>query len=133
MTFSSRFPSWTIGLGIMVLYVCFGHGAPFNNAPETVFVTDHGLFIIANSYPGNITVPVVDGSVMNELQAGHWGNWWAVNVTDHQAHIVNFRISEQDTQRVYADYNATVSGNAVVFISLGSSEVNDFYSSVRWT
>ncbi len=56
-----------------------------------------------------------------------------VNVTDHTSHIVNFQVSEQSTQRVYANYDATISGNTTVFIDLGSSKIANFYGTVRWT
>ncbi len=132
MKLSCKFPAWTLALGIVVLYVYYGHGALLTTTPTKVLVTDRGLFVIANPFPSNITVPVADGTVMTELHPGNWGNWWVVNSADHLPHVVNFHIVEQETQGVYADYNATISGNTTVFIDLGSSSVNNFYATVSW-
>ncbi len=133
MRLSRNFPAWTLALSVLVLYVYYGHGALLTQTPTTVLVADHGLFVIANPFPANITVPVADGTVMSELHPGNWGNWWVVNATDHMSHIVNFQVSEQSTQQVYANYNATISGNTTVFIDLGSSNIDNFYATVRWT
>ncbi len=133
MRLSRKFPAWTLALSVLVIYVYYAHGALLTQTPATVLVADHGLFVIANPFPANITVPVADGTLMSELHPGNWGNWWVVNVTDHTSHIVNFQVSEQSTQRVYANYDATISGNTTVFIDLGSSKIANFYGTVRWT
>ncbi len=133
MRILQRFPAWTLALAVIVLSVYYGHGAITTYKADAVLVEDHGLFVIANAFPGNLTVPVVDGTVMSELHSGNWGNWWVVNATDHVSHIVNFQVHQQDNQQVYADYNATISGNATVFIDLSSSQINDFYATVNWT
>ena len=91
------------------------------------------MFVVANSYPSNITVPVVAGTVMSELHPGHWGNWWTVNATDHMAHTINFKVYEQESGRVYAEHNATIAGNASVLIDLGSSSIDDFYAQISTT
>ncbi len=119
-----RFPAWTLALA------SHSHGALTTYKAEAVLVEDHGLFVSANAFPGNVTVPVVDGTVMSELHPGNWGNWSVVNATDYMPHIVSFEVHEQDIQQVCADYNATISGNARVFIDLGSSQINDFYATV---
>ncbi len=128
-----RFPAWTLALAVIVLSVYYGHGALSTYKADTVLVQDHGLFVIANAFSENMTIPVADGTITSTLHPGNWGNWWTVNATDHVSHIVNFQIREQNTNQLYADYNATISGNAVVFIDLGSSQINDFYASVSWT
>jgi hypothetical protein len=59
------------------------------NRAGAVLVEDHGLFVIANAFPGNVTNPVVSGTIMSELHPGNWGDWWVVNAADHTPHIVN--------------------------------------------
>jgi hypothetical protein len=122
-----RFPAWTLALAVMVMSVYYVHGTLTTNRASAVLVEDHGLFVIANAFSGNVTIPVVNGTIMNEFHPGDWGDWWAVNATDHMPHIVNLQVHEQDNQQVYGDYNATLSGNVLVFIDLGSSQINDFY------
>jgi hypothetical protein len=128
-----RFPVWTLALTVIVLSVYYGHGALTVYKADSVLVEDHGLFVIANAFPGNVSVPVADGTIMSTLHPGNWGNWWTVNATDHMPHTVNFQVHEQGTSNLYTDYNATISGDAVVFIDLGSSQINDFYATVSWT
>ncbi len=133
MTFSRKFPVWTVALSIVVFCVYFGHAAQMVGTETKVLVTDRGLFVIANPFRANIAIPLTDGTIMTELHPGNWGNWWVVNSTDHLPHVVNFRVLDQETGLLCANYNATISGNATVFVDLGSSSTGNFLATSSWT
>ncbi len=99
-------------------------------SPDIVRVIDKGLFVIANSYSTNMTIPVVDGVIMSVLSAGHFGNHWEAQVLDSQPHNFQFEV---DTDGSVILENATIIHSATVYMDLGATELPRGHSAnLRW-
>ncbi len=124
-----KFPWWTLALSVLVLGTWFGHGQAMPG-PDPVRVEDKGLFVVANSYSSNMSIPVVDGVIMNVLTAGHFGNYWDVQVLDSQPHSFQF---EMDIGGSILLENATITHSATVYLDLGGTQLpGNFQLFVRW-
>ncbi len=124
-----KFPWWTLALSVLVFGIWFGHGQAMPGS-DPVRVTDKGLFVVANSYSSNMSIPVVDGEIMNVLTAGHIGNYWKVQILDFQPH--SFQIEADIGDSILLE-NATITHSATVYLDLGGTELpGDFQLFVRW-
>ncbi len=124
-----KFPWWTFALSVLVFGIWFGHAQAMPPS-DPVRVEDKGLFVVANSYSSNMTIPVVDGIIMSILTAGHLGNHWEVQVLDSQPHNFQF---EADIGASIILENATITHSATVYLDLGGTELpGDFQLFVRW-
>ncbi len=124
-----KFPWWTLALSVLVFGIWFGHGQAMLG-PDSVRVEDEGLFVVANSYSSNMSIPVVDGVIMGVLTAGHFGNRWEIQVLDSQPHNFQFEV---DIGGPVILENATITHSATVYLDFGGTELpGDLQSFVRW-
>ncbi len=124
-----KFPWWTVALSVLVFGVWFGHGQT-DPGSDPVRVIDKGLFVVGNSYSSNMSIPVVDGEIMNALTAGHLGDYWEVRILDSQPH--NFQFEVNIGGSIILE-NAIIIHSATVYLDLGSFELpGDLQSFVRW-